>query len=171
MKIPDTPALCYVAAVSDRLADPALRRFGFASGIIMFSIPDLGLLFRCRAEGNRLSLELAAFYTLLEFVNRELKGEAIKSLEVRSSCSELVFSFASGGIDISASGHRSKLLEKIQSMYELKVSWVEPSKNRSLLATGDFPALNRGLKSNLSQYRQDLRRSTMKPLQRGVQLP
>ena len=171
MKIPDSHTKCFVAAISDSLADPALRRFGFASGIIMFSIPDLGLLFRCRAEGSGLALEHAAFFTLLEFVDRELKAENIKSLEVRSSCSELVFSLASKSKDQGPSPYRSKLLKKTRQRYDLTVSWVDPSLNRGLLATGDLPALRKGLKSNLSQYRQDLRRCSMKPLQRGIRLP
>jgi hypothetical protein len=171
MKIPHPPTKCFAAALSESLADPALRRFGFASGIIMFSIPELGLLFRCRAEGGRVALERAAFFTLLEFIDRELKAEKITSLDVRSSCSKLVFSFASENKDGARTSHQSKLLGRMRDKYDLSVSWVDPSLNRALLATTDLPALKKGLKSNLSQYRQDLRRLSMKPLQRGVKLP
>ena len=58
----------YIAAYRIPSLDPYLEKLGFSKGMILFSIPELGIVFRCRVDGRLIDLEFGAFFALLKII-------------------------------------------------------------------------------------------------------
>jgi hypothetical protein len=170
MKIAERPTECYIASFKKPLDEAYLQVNGFSRGMVMFSIPSHGILFKCRAEGSLLDLEFGAFFALLRFIKTSLPKAGIKSIMVRSSQPEFVFSVIHGGRQISDDTERSKLLEKYRQQFDLKVAYVPPLKNKTHVNPADHPSTPEGQTPPVRPRRQDSLKTRFRPIQKGVNL-
>ncbi|RKX23594.1 MAG: hypothetical protein DRP45_10155, partial [Candidatus Zixiibacteriota bacterium] len=91
---------------------------GFAQGMILFAIPEHGLLFKCCAEGDSLDLEFGAFFAALRFINESLAGEKIKQVRVHTSNPVFLSAVTNGSRQVTGNPKRKKMLDKIRSEFE-----------------------------------------------------
>ena len=161
---------CYIASVVNEKIDPFLEQNGFCHGLIIFAVPELGLLFRCRAEGTSIDLEFGAFFSLLRFLKTYLIGDRINRLQVLSSNPEFVFSFTPKSKHLAEGSTRRKLLKEFGSHLDLQVGLVESQKNRCLAAPGEFPSMPENAPPILKPTVKHDSRIECMPFQRGIQL-
>lgn len=170
MKMPTGPTRCYIASACNRMSDESLLRAGFSRGLLLFAIPGLGIMFRCRANGSTLSLEYGALLALLEFIKTELSREKIEKLLILSSNPNLVFQL--DGKEKAAeqpSAFRS-LFAELSSKYEIGVAYVESVRNHAYCPAADFPSLPKGTIPSLWPGREKWKKLSFKPLQKGIRL-
>ena len=161
---------CYTASFLGNTMDPLLAEKGFARGLIVFAIPDFGILFRCRALGSAIDLEFAAYFALLRFVKTRLADQQIKAVQVLSSNPEFVFSFAGKSRHLLDNEERSKLLKDYSRDFKLAVGYIRPSDNRALISPGDFPSMPDGVRIELAPDKFETRKPAIRPFSKGIDL-
>ena len=161
---------CYIGSTTRSHFDPYLEREGISHGLVMFAAPDIGLMFRCRAEGVSIDLEFGAFFSLLKFLKTYLVKGAAHDLRVHSSNPEFVLSFRPNSRHLQKGTAREQLLKEFLKDYTIEVRYVEPRDNRCLLSPSEYPSLPNGYTSLLKPNVKSDNRSEFRPLQRGVQL-
>ncbi|MBU0984294.1 MAG: hypothetical protein KKA42_10525 [candidate division Zixibacteria bacterium] len=169
MEKKDRPLNCFVASRSEGPLEPALADEGLCRGMVLFAIPDYGVLFKCRAEGEGIDLEFAAFFALLKFVKTSLPNEQIKSLQVNSSNAAFVFSFSGGRHLANNTAHR-KLLTELLTRFTVSIAHIEPLKNKALLPASEYPSIPEDRKIDIKADWPEIGRGEIKPFQRGISL-
>lgn len=161
---------CYIGSSTKSHSDTFLERQGISHGLVMFAAPDIGLMFRCRAEGERIDLEFGAFFSLLKFLKTYLVKDAAHDLRVYSSNPEFVLSFLPNSRHLAKGTAREQLLQEFSKEYAIQVFYIEPRDNRCLVSPSDYPSLPDGSSSMLKPNVKSDNRSEFRPLQRGIQL-
>ena len=100
---------------------------------MMFSIPELGILFRCRAAGPAIDLEFGALFALLRFIQSKLPDQKISKLHIFSSNPEFVFSFTGNSRHLKPETERMKLLTEYNRQFQMAVSFIDAVKNQALV--------------------------------------
>jgi hypothetical protein len=170
MEIKAQPLRCYIASVINRQIDPFLEKHGFCHSLIIFAVPELGLLFRCRADGDGIDLEFGAFFSLLRFLKQYLVQDKLDRLQVLSSCPEFVFSFTKESKHLAKGTAREKLLREYADKMQIEVAYIEPQKNRCLVAPSEFPSMPASAGPVLKPTVTKDTRIDIRPYQRGIRL-
>lgn len=168
MKIPEKILKCYIASFLNKNFDPVLESINISRGILSFSIPDYGVIFRARAEGFPLDMEIAVFFSLLEFIKTKLKDQKIKNIEIYSSNSEFVFSFKSDSMVFQNGSPRKNLLKSYTSLFSVNVSYIDTFRNLALTSPTDNPSLPKGEGINLNFTEQELNGVEFKDFETGL---
>ena len=159
---------CYIGTVWNRSLDPYLEKKGFTRGLTTFAIPALGILFKCRIEGDLIELEFAALFSLLKFISTSLAKENITSLRIFSSLPEFVFSFTGKGKHLSEGSPKYKILKQYSARYKIAISYIEKDKNRSLISPADYPSLPDNQEVKLDLNIDEKKKISIKPFQKGI---
>ena len=170
MNQPESPVVCYTAALHNPTIDPYLEAQGFTHGLVIFAVPSLGVQFRCRAEGELVDLEFGAFFSLLKFIKTNLTEVQIKSARVLSSNAEFVFAFSGTSRHLDMQSERAMLLSEYCRQLTLSVGLVEPLKNKALVSPVDLPSLPRADSLNLNSIANEFNKAGFKPMQKGIKL-
>ena len=170
MDISDSTVKCYTAAFHNREIDPYLEDKGFTHGMIIFSVPDYGVLFRCRAQGTLIDLEFEALFALLKFVKTRLAEAKVKAVTILSSNPEFVFSFTGNTRHLESGGKRARLLTEFSRQFKLSIAFVEPIENKALISPADYPSLPEPNEIGLKPDPEDLKRISFGPFQTGLEL-
>ncbi len=170
MNIVKSPIECYTAAFHNKSIDPYLETIGFTRGMIAFSVPDFGVLFRCRAEGRLIDLEFGALFSLLKFIKVRLTDAGIESIKILSSNPEFFFSFTINPHHLDPGSERAKLLGGYSKQFKILVGLVESTKNKALISAADYPSLPSSAVLNLKPGNDDFKKIGFKPLQKGIKL-
>jgi len=161
---------CYTAAFHNTRIDPNLELRGFTHGMIIFSVPALGILFRCRAEGMLIDLEFGAFFALLNFVKTRLTSVNIKAVTILSSNPEFVFSFSKYSRHFVAGSERARLLTEYSRQFKLSIEYIEAIKNKALLSSADYASFSESNVINMEPDLDGLEKISFKPFQKGIRL-
>ncbi len=164
------PLACYIGSFVNSSIEPYLEERRFCHGLVMFAIPDLGVMFRCRAEGCPIDLEFAAFFGLLKFLKTRMGADRPENLVVYSSSPQFVFSFNGHSRNLAPGSERDKLLREFLVDFEIGVQFVEAPKNRAWLSPADYPSMPAGQTISLKPDPSEQRRAVVKPFQRGIKL-
>ncbi|PWB71828.1 hypothetical protein C3F09_07420 [candidate division GN15 bacterium] len=136
----------------------------------MFAAPELGLMFRCRAEGTPIDLEFGAFFSLLKFLKTYLVKDATRDLYICSSNPEFVMSFRPNSRHLAKGTTREVLLREYLNEYTIQVGFVEPHRNLCLMSPIEYPSLPEGYKTVLKPNVKTDKHCEFKPFQRGIRL-
>lgn len=169
MKVADG-VKCFVVGLKPKSIDPALKAHGVVDGLVVFSIPELGILFRCRAEGDLVDLEFGALFALLKFVKTKLADHKIKQLQIFSSSPEFVFSFAGNSRHLQPGSARMKMLAEFNREFQMAVSFIDAIKNQALVSPADYPSMPKERSIKLSLDKPESNESRFEPLHRGIKL-
>ncbi len=164
------PLKCYIAAFRNGQIDPDLQQRGFSLGMIVFAIPELGILFRCRADGNLVDLEFGAFFALLKFIKSRLSDLKVTKVQIHSSNPEFVFAFTGNTKHLQKGTARYNLVAEYQKRHQIIISYCEPLKNKALVPASEYPALPRDRQIGLKPESKEQSRPELKPFQRGLRL-
>ncbi|MBK7143395.1 MAG: hypothetical protein IPH75_15085 [bacterium] len=165
-----TPLACYIGAIVNSEIEPYLEERKFSHGLVIFSIPDYGILFRCRAEGDDIDLEFASLFSLLKFLKTRLSNQKLTSILLHSSNPEFVFSFRPNSKHLTPGSTREKMLKEYLVSLQLQVTLIDPQKNRAFQSPADYPSMPADRPSILKPTPADIERSEFKPFQRGIKL-
>lgn len=161
---------CFVVGLNHCSIDPALESQGVANGIMMFSIPEFGIIFRCRAAGQPVDLEFGALFALLKFIQSKLADQKIKKLHIFSSNPEFVFSFAGNSRHLKADTERMRLLTDFNHEFQMAVSFIDAIKNQALVSPADYPSMPAGRSVDLKKDDGDRSKPRFRPVQKGIKL-
>ncbi|MDD3732039.1 MAG: hypothetical protein PHU88_06655 [candidate division Zixibacteria bacterium] len=159
---------CFIGAIHNHLIDPFLEENGFTRGLVVFAIPELGVLFKCRVEGELIELEFAAFFSLLKFLSSSLAREKINNIRIFSSNPEFVFSFTGKGKHLGPDSPKLKILKQYTSYMKIAVCFIQQIKHRALLSPADYPSLPENHEVKLDFDFDEKRKFNIKPFQKGV---
>jgi len=165
-----TPVKCFIAGFENHEIDNNLEQRGFSRGMLVFSIPTLGILFRCRAQGSTTDLEFGAFFALLKFVKSKLAKEKIKHIEVLSSNPEFIFSFTGNSRHLAPDSARMKLLKEYHRKFKIQVGFLKASENLALASSADYPSMPKDRAVSWGVESEKPTAPEFKPFQRGISL-
>ena len=118
-----------------------MKKNGLTKNLVIFSIPSLGIHFKCRVEGEPIELEFAAFFSLLKFIETSFGKKKVKAIKVFSSNPEFIFSFSGNSKHLSKGSEKFNLLHQYANKISIAVGLVEKIKNRALTPTSEYPSL------------------------------
>jgi len=170
MEAKERPVECFIGGYRNDRIDPVLSQQGLCHGLVVFAIPSLGIMFKCRAEGDSVELEFGAFFSLLKFIKTKLAEEKIASVRVFSSNPQFVFAFTGNSRYMAPGSTRQKLLKEYAGNMQIAVGYVEPYKNKTIISPADYPSLPVGQKSTLIPDLNESKKAEFRPFQRGVKL-
>lgn len=159
---------CYIASYAYPKQDSVLKQHGISGGLICFSIPGLGIAFRCLAQGENLKMEFSTFFSLLEFIQTKLKNENIKSVEVHSSNPQFVFAFSSYSDFLKEGTTYRHLLNSYMKTFSIQIKYVKPQLNQALYSASDFPSLPVDKKIDMEMNKEEMNKIEFKPFQKGI---
>jgi hypothetical protein len=166
----DSPVKCYTAAFHNREIDPYLEDKGFTHGMIIFSVPAFGILFRCRAQGTLIDLEFGALFALLKFVETRLAEAKVRAVCILSSNPEFVFSFTGNSRHLEPGGERARLLAEFSRQFKLSIAFVEPTENKALISPADYPSLPEPDAVGFKPDFEDQKKISFWPFQKGLEI-
>jgi hypothetical protein len=161
---------CFIASFERPAEDSKLVEAGLCTGMVVFSVPELGILFRCRAQGTGVEMEFGAFFALLKFIREKLKHDRIVAVHVNSSHPEFVFAFTGQSGHLKPGTKRRKLLKRLTAGLKVTVSFVEPQRNQALLPAYAYPSLPEGKSLKFGPTSESSPTPVFKPFQRGIHL-
>ena len=170
MKKLDITTKCYITAIRNSDIDPALENHGFCHGIIIFAIPEFGILFRCRADGELVDMEFGALFALLKFIQTKLSKERVKTLQVMSSNPEFVFSFTGNSRHLKADSSRMRMIIEYQREFRIAIGYIDPIKNKALISSADYPSIPASRSVSLMFDDKESNKPRFKPFQTGIKL-
>ena len=170
MGTPVKSSPAYIASVIREHSDRYLHEHSFCRGMVIFAVPDYGVLFKCQAEGRKIDLEFGAFFSLLRFVEKSMAGEKIGKLCVYSSLPEFVFAFSGQSRHLAPDSERMRLLKERTVKLGASVSYIEPSRNLALCSPADYPAVPKGKKVVVLSTLSDDTRKLFRPIQKGIRI-
>jgi hypothetical protein len=138
--------------------------------MVIFAIPDYGVLFRCRAEGELVDLEFGALLSLLKFVETSMAAEKIGAVTVYSSLPEFVFAFTGQSKHLAPEGERMRLLKERTAKLKATVMYIDPARNAALWSAADYPAVPKGQVVKVTSALLDDTRRMFRPIQKGIRL-
>jgi hypothetical protein len=159
---------CYIGALSRPFQEVYLEINGFTRGMVLFAIPSYGVLFKCRAGGDLLDLEFAAFFALLRFVKTSLAKERITTIRVHSSNPHFVFTLVNDGPLITARPGRRKMYEDYLSKFEIEVRLIPRCKNQARMSPTDLPSIPKEQTPPLKPRTGSRSRGRFRPIQKGL---
>ena len=159
---------CYISSFINSQIDPYLMNLGFTTGMVGFAIPDYGILFKCRANGELLDLEFGSFFALLGFINTKLKDQDIKAVQVISSNPHFVFSFSGNKDIINKNKERRKLLDSYRKKLSIAIAYIKPIENKALLSPLDYASLPVHYKISLKPDLDEVKKVKIMPFNRGL---
>jgi hypothetical protein len=160
----------YIAAVERPIIDDYLGQQGFSRGVILFALPDYGIVFKCLAEGAPVDLEFGAFFALLKFVETSLSGEKIGHVHVLSSNAEFVFAFTGQSSHLVSGSSRDQLLKQHAKKLKFDVAYIEPWLNQTQVSPIDFPSVPQGRSVAVKSKLTSGRAVGFKPIQKGIKV-
>lgn len=169
----DNPLRCFISSFRNRQLDPRLADQGLSRGMLVFAVPDLGILFRCRAEGEPIDLEFGAFFALLKFLSdkqSQLGIGKLKTIQVLSSNPEFVMAFTGNSRHLEEGSARMRLLKEHTRQMRIAVGLVEARKNQALVPAADYPSLPKDRGVEFGPSSEPEQKPAFKPFQRGVNL-
>ncbi len=161
---------CYVASYHIPELEPFLKKNEFCTGMILFAIPDFGIMFRCRVDGDQIGMDFGALFSLLKFITSDLKEEKIKDIIVYSSSPEFIFSFTDNSAHLKDGSARRIMLNAFQKKIKFQIGYLEPIKNKALISAADYPSLPESKSINLRNLNKAFQEASFKPFQKGIQL-
>ena len=161
---------CYIAGFTRPISDNSLRTRGMATGMVTFAIPAYGVLFKCRARGERLELEVGALLALLRFLGTSLKDENITKIRLLTSDAHLVFRLAHDRAHLTPRVGRQKKLERYFRTVDVIGAYVAARNNRALQSPADLPSLPQGQESPIKLPERSKPDTTFGPFRSGVDL-
>jgi hypothetical protein len=161
---------CYIYSFEHPRLDEYLERNGFCRGMIIFAIPDFGILFKCRVEGSDLDLEFGAFFALLRFIKKSLSKEKMDVLRIHSSNPAFVFSFTDQKRLFDMHPERRKLLSEYASDKTIAMSYIDKVSNKAIVPVGEYPCTPENQTPVIRPSAEDLSKAQFKPLQKGLHL-
>jgi len=170
MKTTNAPTKCYLAAFHCPELDSALVRRGLCRGMICFAIPELGILFRCRAGGELVDLEFGAMFALLKFVKTKLQDEKIRTVQIHSSNPEFVFAFTGSSRHLKQGSQRMKMLTEYNKELVISMAYLEPVDNKALVSSAEYPSMPVSRSISFNPHDEDLSKTSFKPFQKGIRL-
>ncbi|MBI5265707.1 MAG: hypothetical protein HY851_00595 [candidate division Zixibacteria bacterium] len=165
-----TATTAYIAAIERPIIDQYLGQQGFSKGLILFAVPDYGIVFKCLADGSPVDLEFGAFFALLKFVETSLAAEKISQLHILSSNPEFVFAFTGHSGHLTPGSSREQLLEQHARQLKFDVAYIEPWNNQTRVSVVDFPSVPEGRKVTVKSKLTTGRVVGFKPLQKGIKV-
>ncbi len=159
---------CYIASYRIKELDSFLEKNGFFPGMLLFSIPDYGIIYRCRVSGELLEMEFAAFFALIQFTKTDLEGEKINALEVISSMPEFIFSFTEHSPFMKKDSAHKKLLIELSRDITIGVKYISKKENKALISAADYPSVPDPKKVKLSINKKELTKTSFQQFQKGV---
>jgi hypothetical protein len=165
-----TKITAYIGSVINPQIDSKLEQIGFCRGLIVFAIPEYGILFRCRADGEPINLEFGALFSLLRFLETSLASLNAKEVLICSSSAELVASFGNTGRHLSKGSEREIMLREYTRKLRISVQYVDRLKNRCFLSPVDYPSMPGGQEPPIKPDWKELRKNEIKPIQKGIKL-
>ncbi len=170
MKNTDAPTKCYLAAFHCPELDSALARRGLCQGIICFAIPELGILFRCRAGGELVNLEFGAMFALLKFVKTKLREQKIRTVQIYSSNPEFVFAFTGNSRHLKHGSARMKMLTEYNKELVISMAYLEPVDNKALICSAEYPSMPVSRSISFNSLDENLSKTSFKSFQKGIRL-
>ncbi len=170
MNTPAKSVVAYVASVIGPHVDPYMTSHCFSNGMVIFAVPDYGVLFKCRAEGEMIDLEFGAFLSLLKFVESSLAGERIGAMTVYSSQPEFVFAFSGQSRHLAPESERMRLLKERTAKLKATVLYIEPNLNAALWSAADYPAIPQGQVVKITSVLMGDSRRMFRPIQKGIRI-
>ena len=161
---------CFIVGLKPRSIDPALEARGVVGGLVVFAIPELGIIFRCRADGEPIDLEFGALFALLKFIRTKLVDRKIKQLHIFSSNPEFVFSFTGNSRHLQPGSLRMKLLAEFNREFQMAVSFIDAYKNQALVSPADYPSMPESRSVNLLPDKPESSRPRFEPFRKGIKL-
>jgi len=164
------PVECHISSFVHPQMEAYLEANGFARGMILFSIPGYGVLFKCRAQGRPVDLEFGAFFALLRFIKKSLGKEKIKAVHVHSSNPEFVFALANSSSEVSQNPERKKMLTRNMKDFQITVSYTAPINNKTLVPPSEYPSTPEGQTPPLKPDVGREIKTEFRPIQKGINL-
>lgn len=161
---------CFVVGLKPKNIDPILEARGVVGGLVVFSIPELGILFRCRAEGEQIDLEFGALFALLKFIKTKLSDHKIKQLHIFSSNPEFVFSFTGNSRHLKPDSDRMKMLAEFNREFQMAVSFIDAIQNQAMVSPADYPSMPESRSFKLTPDKPESSKPRFEPLRRGIKL-
>jgi hypothetical protein len=140
MKAPNA-LICHIGHSINREIDPSLSAMGFAKGLLLFALPDLGILFKCRASGTPFAIETAALCSALQFICNDVDRKFRRSVLIRTSFPPLLFAVHQPNLGMAFSTEQKQMLDLLRQECGYTVTFVEQSLNRALRKAGDLASI------------------------------
>ena len=161
---------CFVVGLNHRRIDPVLESQGVANGVMTFSIPEFGIIFRCRAAGQPVDLEFGALFALLKFIQTKLADQKITKLHIFSSNPEFVFSFTGNSRHLKPDTERMRLLAEFNHRFQMAVSFIDAIKNQALVSAADYPSIPVERSVDLKRDDDSRSKPRFQSVQKGIKL-
>jgi hypothetical protein len=121
-------------------------------GILCFAVPELGILFRCAAEGNRTSLEVVAFLSFLRFAEHNLDLFKRKTLDVYSDFPALVYLVNERSAPNEQSLQVLNQVREVARKVSFTLHWIDSDRNRAAQSIRNIPSVPDGTALKIKSF-------------------
>ena len=98
-------------------------------GIVSFAVPDFGIIFRSRWEGNLIECQYAALLSLLQFIETNEKLFKGKNIEIYSDASVVIYQLTKGTFIFKQIESYYRLVQVYKNKFTLNFRWIPEQDN------------------------------------------
>jgi hypothetical protein len=142
--------------------DPLVKR----EGTVSFAIPDIGVIFRSRWEGNLYDCQYAALISLLRFISTNEKLFKGNSIDILSDATVVIYQLTKGGPISKSHQPYFNTVNNFKSKFAFKVKWIPEKDNPACHGLSDVPPFKPSIEINY-----DVKDARQKYIRRGGMLP
>lgn len=124
-------------------------------GTVSFAIPDLGVIFRSRWNGNLIECQYAALLSLLQFIEKNVKAFNDQEIQILSDASVVVYQLTKDTFILKSIEPFYRLVQSYKSKFAFKVRWMPENENPAFNGLMDTPPMKPSIEINYEMKNED----------------
>jgi len=135
-------------------------------GTVSFAVPDIGVIFRSRWQGNLYECQYAALLSLLQFIETNEKVFKADTIEIYSDSPVVIYQLTKGGPIAKALRPFYQAVKQFNTKFSFKVNWIPQKENPACNGICNIPPLKPSVEINF-----EAKNSNKKHSRRGGVMP
>jgi hypothetical protein len=117
-------------------------------GTVSFAIPDLGVIFRSRWNGNLIECQYAALLSLLKFIENNNKAFNDEEVEILSDASVVIYQLTKDTFILKSIEPFYRLVQSYKLKFPFKVKWIPDRENSAYTGLQNTPPMKPSVEIN-----------------------
>jgi len=118
------------------------------TGTVSFAIPDLGVIYRSRWNGNLLECQYVALLSLLQFIENNKKIFQDEEIEILSDASVIVYQITKETFILRSIKSYYQMVQVYKGKFPFKVRWIPENENTARYGLIDTPPMKPSVEIN-----------------------
>jgi hypothetical protein len=135
-------------------------------GTVSFAVPDIGVVFRSRWDGNLYECQYASLLSLLRFIETNSKLFKGKNVEILSDASVVIYQLIKKSFIFKSLEPYYRMVQTYKAKFAFKLNWIPENENPANHGLSEMPPVRPSVEINY-----DIKQTGKNDVRHGGALP